>query len=129
MVQIPGRMRLAHHLTNDIFGFTSSTRCYPHQESGDMRSPSSFALIVSTIVLTGLACRGGEPTFDPEIPEIPPLPLGLDPDLLDIPEDNPITAAKVALGWQLFYDTRLSQDETISCASCHVGEPGSPTRG
>ena len=82
-----------------------------------MRSPLGFTLITSVIVLTGLGCAGREPTFTPEIPEIPLLPLGLDPDLVAIPEDNPITPEKVALGWQLFYDTRLSKDETISCAS------------
>ncbi len=76
------------------------------------------------IVLTGLGCIGCEPTFRAEVPEIPPLPLGLDRDLVAIPEDNAITPEKVALGWQLFYDTRLSQDETISCASCHVAQAG-----
>ena len=89
-----------------------------------MRSGFAFTLITSAIVLTGIACRGREPAFDPEIPEIPPLPLGLEADLLQIPEDNPVTPEKVALGWQLFYDTRLSEDETISCASCHVGGAG-----
>lgn len=32
---------------------------------------------------------------------------------------NPITAAKVELGRMLFFDPRLSADNTISCASCH----------
>lgn len=36
-----------------------------------------------------------------------------------IPADNPQTAAKVALGHQLFFDPRLSADNTISCATCH----------
>lgn len=36
-----------------------------------------------------------------------------------VPEDNPITAAKVELGKQLFFDPRLSVDGTISCNSCH----------
>jgi cytochrome c peroxidase len=36
-----------------------------------------------------------------------------------IPADNPQTAAKVALGAQLFFDPRLSADNTISCATCH----------
>ena len=35
------------------------------------------------------------------------------------PKDNPQTAAKVALGRHLFFDKRLSSDNTISCASCH----------
>lgn len=30
-----------------------------------------------------------------------------------------ITPKRVALGKQLFFDTRLSKDKTISCASCH----------
>ncbi|XOV84121.1 MAG: cytochrome-c peroxidase [bacterium] len=36
-----------------------------------------------------------------------------------IPSDNPLTVAKAALGEQLFNDTRLSIDQTYSCASCH----------
>ncbi|HLJ25501.1 MAG TPA: cytochrome c peroxidase [Candidatus Angelobacter sp.] len=32
---------------------------------------------------------------------------------------NPANAAKVALGKRLFFDTRLSADEWLSCASCH----------
>jgi cytochrome c peroxidase len=36
-----------------------------------------------------------------------------------VPPDNPQTEAKIALGRWLFSDTRLSADDTISCASCH----------
>lgn len=36
-----------------------------------------------------------------------------------IPADNPLTAAKIELGKQLFFDPRLSIDGTISCNSCH----------
>ncbi|MDX1811818.1 MAG: cytochrome-c peroxidase, partial [Gammaproteobacteria bacterium] len=36
-----------------------------------------------------------------------------------VPADNPITAGKVELGKQLFFDPRLSLDGTISCNSCH----------
>lgn len=36
-----------------------------------------------------------------------------------VPEDNPMTNAKVELGRHLFYDTRLSANQTQSCASCH----------
>ncbi|MFQ5767004.1 MAG: cytochrome-c peroxidase [Acidobacteriota bacterium] len=43
---------------------------------------------------------------------------GYDADRL-IPADNPMTAPKVALGMELFFDTRLSADGTISCATCH----------
>lgn len=39
-----------------------------------------------------------------------------------IPADNPMTYEKVELGRHLFYDTRLSGNQTQSCASCHVQE-------
>lgn len=35
------------------------------------------------------------------------------------PANNPMSAAKVALGKQLFFDPRLSVDGTVSCNSCH----------
>jgi cytochrome c peroxidase len=36
-----------------------------------------------------------------------------------IPADNPMTSAKVELGRYLFFDRRLSRNQTQSCASCH----------
>ena len=36
-----------------------------------------------------------------------------------IPEDNPMTPEKIELGRKLFYDVRLSSDESVSCGSCH----------
>jgi cytochrome c peroxidase len=49
------------------------------------------------------------------------LPLGIPIDLWTyfVPNDNPITAAKVELGRKLFFDARLSSDGKVSCASCH----------
>ncbi len=38
---------------------------------------------------------------------------------LPVPDDNLPSPEKTALGWQLFFDPRLSVDNTISCASCH----------
>ena len=40
------------------------------------------------------------------------------------PPDNPQTDAKVRLGAQLYFDTRLSADNTISCATCHAPATG-----
>jgi len=45
------------------------------------------------------------------------LPAGFPPPR--VPDDNPITAAKVALGRRLFYDVRLSANGQQSCAGCH----------
>ncbi|HEX4416140.1 MAG TPA: cytochrome c peroxidase [Lacipirellulaceae bacterium] len=39
--------------------------------------------------------------------------------LNNTPVDNPITDAGATLGRVLFYDTRLSADNTVSCSSCH----------
>ncbi|WP_315854360.1 cytochrome-c peroxidase [Rubripirellula lacrimiformis] len=49
------------------------------------------------------------------------LPKGLDAASanISIPDDNPMTRAKIELGRQLYFDERLSSDNTISCASCH----------
>lgn len=39
-------------------------------------------------------------------------------------ENNPKTEAGFELGRKLFYDPKLSRDETISCASCHLQYTG-----
>ena len=49
-------------------------------------------------------------------------PLGL--PAVPVPADNPVTAAKVQLGRKLFFDRRLSLNDTMSCAMCHVPEQG-----
>jgi len=41
-----------------------------------------------------------------------------------VPSDNPQTPAKVALGKALFFDARLSVDNTVSCANCHDPDKG-----
>ena len=45
-------------------------------------------------------------------------PLGLDLHL-PVPEGNPLTREKIALGRKLFFDKRLSRDGTVACATCH----------
>lgn len=39
-----------------------------------------------------------------------------------VPTDNPMSEEKIALGRRLFYDKRMSGNETYSCASCHRQE-------
>ncbi len=50
-----------------------------------------------------------------------PVPLGLD-IAAPVPEDNRLTAARIALGRALFFDPVLSADSSMSCGSCH--QPG-----
>jgi len=49
-------------------------------------------------------------------------PFGLPP--VPVPENNPQTPAKIALGDKLFHDTRFSTTGEVSCATCHVREKG-----
>lgn len=67
-----------------------------------------------------LASRRGAETDLLAVTEAPP--LGLPP--IPIPADNPITAEKVQLGRKLFFDRRLSANNTVSCAMCHIPEQG-----
>jgi cytochrome c peroxidase len=64
------------------------------------------------LVVALAAC--GEPDPFEWVPDGLPVPL--------VPDDNPMTAAKVELGRHLFYDTRLSGNQTQSCATCHLQE-------
>jgi len=48
--------------------------------------------------------------------------LGLIP--VPWPADNPYSAAKVELGRLLYFDKRLSADNSVSCATCHMPEKG-----
>ena len=54
------------------------------------------------------------------------LPVGLAPGQSQIVglEKNPLTRAKIELGRQLYFDTRLCSDNTVSCASCHLPAEG-----
>jgi len=48
--------------------------------------------------------------------------------LVPIPTEIKLDPAKVALGMRLFYDPRLSGDNTVSCASCHGLDHGGADR-
>ena len=53
-----------------------------------------------------------------------PLGMSLAAGQVQIPADNPLTRAKIELGRQLYFDTRMSGDNTIACASCHHPDNG-----
>jgi cytochrome c peroxidase len=73
------------------------------------------------VLLVFLACAVGCRSVSSDMPIGPTVhitpPLGLPP--VPIPADNPPTAATIALGRKLFYDPRLSKDNTVACAHCH----------
>lgn len=68
------------------------------------------------------ACRKEKPDvvyaptpLEVKVPDFVPKYVGIMPQ----PSDNPLTAEGVALGRQLFYEKKLSNTITLSCASCH----------
>ena len=82
-----------------------------------------LAVIVILFAASVLACeKGGTAEFKPEILPLP-TPLARY-EAMEVPADNPTTPEKAALGRQLFFDKRLSGDESRSCYSCHVCEHG-----
>ena len=74
--------------------------------------PKLALLIAVAIAATsGVRATAQETTID--------RPLGLDL-YMPVPNDNPLTPEKVALGRELFSETRLSRDGKTACATCHV---------
>ena len=67
-----------------------------------------------------LAARSGRPADLLKYVVNPPRGL----PRVEIPEGNKLNPGKIALGRRLFYDRRLSLNNTISCAMCHVPEQG-----
>ena len=93
-------------------------------------SKSSWYRCVATVVLAAAATACGSttpgeksaaPAWERENPIKPPAPppLGMEVFFEDVKPPSP---ASVRLGRWLFYDTRLSADNTIACASCHKPE-------
>jgi len=69
---------------------------------------------------TSLQMRRGQEADLLAVMEMPPLGLPEVP----IPYDNPVTGDKVQLGRKMFFDRRLSVNNTVSCAMCHIAEQG-----
>ena len=82
-----------------------------------------LAAILVLLAAAMLACEKKETAdFKPEILALPQ-PLARY-EAMEVPADNPTTPEKAALGRQLFFDKRLSGDESRSCYFCHVCEHG-----
>ncbi|MEM9187566.1 MAG: MbnH family di-heme enzyme [Myxococcota bacterium] len=81
-----------------------------------MAFPGRLSLLFCLAAFWGCGGDSDEAMVDPQgwewnLPEGFPEPR--------VPANNPMTNAKVELGRFLFYDTRLSLNETQSCGSCH----------
>src|SRR5438874_2255750 len=112
---------------------------------GNKIMPTVWACVAVLIILMILIYAGTGNTatkaaVQPPIPKAGPLAqprspqqvgLPVDQTRAVIPPDNPQTPEKIVLGQKLFFDSRLSADGTVACASCHNPEraftDGKPT--
>ena len=104
-----------------LFIFISSTpqaaNSQPPFSNSQLPTPNPQLSVQNSL----LQIQHSEPgTWNPEL-LIPPLGL---PSPLPIPDTNPLTPEKISLGRRLFFDRRLSPNDTMSCAICHI-----PTQG
>jgi cytochrome c peroxidase len=67
-----------------------------------------------------ITTRQGEKADLMRVVNNPPLGLPKIPQ----PVNNPLTEEKIDLGRKLFFDRRLSLNDTFSCAMCHIPEQG-----
>ncbi|HEY1861187.1 MAG TPA: cytochrome c peroxidase [Gemmataceae bacterium] len=85
-------------------------------------------MVVWPLTAALLICQSKD--IPPPIPEdtlpailtLDAIPLGL--STRTVPDDNPLTEARVTLGRKLFFDPILSGDRTVACASCHQPQHG-----
>lgn len=89
-----------------------------HQGPGDSRQGYDRADYRTKSI--SLQARRGQEADLLAVLETPPLGLPAIP----VPDDNPVTGDKVQLGRRLFFDRRLSANNTVSCAMCHIAEQG-----
>jgi cytochrome c peroxidase len=98
-----------------------------------IRKTSTITFIISSIFL-GWGLVQVQQDEDKPSPVIPvdtlpqidlnaELPLGLS-NPPPVPEESPLSDEVVALGRKLFFDPILSEDGTVSCASCHQPDHG-----
>jgi cytochrome c peroxidase len=82
----------------------------------ELKRTSGIGLLAALVAGVPAAPAAAQAAYRP--------PLGLQDMDIPVPEGNPMTAGKIALGEQLFFDTRLSRNGEMSCETCHVPEKG-----
>jgi cytochrome c peroxidase len=82
-----------------------------------LRRTATVAFVALAVLPAGgnRSSAGSETSTFPK--DGPKVPLGLVP--IFWPKDNPYTPQKAELGWLLYFDKRLSVDQSVACVSCH----------
>jgi cytochrome c peroxidase len=75
-------------------------------------------LVAGSIVASASAGQKTPPLTQINVQVLGPQRLGPLPPVI-APPGNPQSSAKIHLGKELYFDTRLSADGTVSCATCH----------
>ena len=83
-----------------------------------LQTLAATAVFLASFIGCGVPSVEEPPAGEPDWPQLQGY------EAMPIPPDNPMTAEKVALGKQLYYDQRLSGDGNRSCYSCHLKENG-----
>src|SRR5215510_7201382 len=92
-----------------------------------MTTPQRIVVSIVAAILTAVAgfhSALGEQSPDHTKPYQLPQLEGLEDPNTFVPAENLLTAKKVDLGRLLFFDKRLSKNNTIACASCHLSGKG-----
>ncbi len=84
-----------------------------------MRKLTAIAILL--ILVTAVSLAGKDKKSKGLSPYKIPLPEFVSDYFDKMPQDeeNPLTAEGIALGRRLFYDKKLSANNTVSCGSCH----------
>lgn len=97
-----------------------------------MKPRKALVLLVLASLIVGVVLFARRDQSGAAVPQTPGGSLALQSTLsgsramLPLPPVPDLPADKVALGRRLFFDPRLSHDDTIACASCHkLGSGGS----
>lgn len=76
-----------------------------------------FLILISMLFSSCLESEMKPVSYSPK-PYSFTIPIGFD-DVM-VPTANPMTEEGVALGRMLFYEKRMSREDSISCATCHI---------
>src|ERR1700722_14029125 len=118
--------------------FVPAAKAGGSMNKSDWVRPSCKSVLIGlAIAANGTLCMAAEPAtaahgatptqeqqqrLDQLIPHPVMLPHGIDPvawATIYVPADNELTADRIALGRKLYFDTHLSKDGTVACATCH----------
>jgi cytochrome c peroxidase len=88
--------------------------------SASLKSHAAKYSLLASVAFLLAACQQSS-TTDLNMPQVAQNPLVIPAGFPQpvVPTDNPITPAKVELGRDLFYETKLSGNNSKACASCH----------